>query len=141
KEQLCCAHRVVADGDCIGSGVEQFLPVWNRRWFVLESHALKWYRAESSVKESGVIPLASVSEVRVFERGKDGATSLVVHSSCRPLLLRAENAGKADSWVRAIQQQVQLISSQQVKAECVLLLLLLLLANALHGSAHKQQYA
>lgn len=85
---------------------------------MLESHALKWYRSEHAVeKASGVIPLASVSEVRVFERSKDGGTSLVVHSSCRPLLLRAEDAGKADTWVRAIQQQIQLINKRQVRAQ------------------------
>jgi hypothetical protein len=109
-------HSVCMANVC--AALFQFLPVWTRRWFVLESHALKWYRSEHALaKESGVIPLASVSEVRVFERSKDGGTSLVVHSSCRPLLLRAEDAGKADTWARAIQQQIQLVNKRQVRVE------------------------
>ena len=84
------------------------IPQWNRRWFSIERHLLKWYASPQAEKASGVVDLRFVTDIASFE-SSGGVYSFVLSYPDRNLLLRAQTLGEMEKWMRALQYQADIV--------------------------------
>ena len=84
------------------------IPQWNRRWFSIERHLLKWYAVPQAEKASGVLDLRFVTDITSFE-SSGGVYSFVLSYPDRNLLLRAQTLGEMEKWMRALQYQADIV--------------------------------
>jgi hypothetical protein len=84
------------------------VPQWNKRWFSIERHLLKWYATPMAEKASGVVDLRFVTDIASFEAG-GGVYSFVLSYPDRNLLLRAPTQGDMEKWMRALQYQADIV--------------------------------
>ena len=84
------------------------VPQWNKRWFSIERHLLKWYASPQADKASGVVDLRFVTDIAAFE-AQSGAHSFVLAGPDRNLLLRATSSAEMEKWMRALQYQADIV--------------------------------
>lgn len=84
------------------------VPQWNKRWFSIERHLLKWYATPAAEKASGIVDLRFVTELAPFESA-GGVFSFVLSYPDRNLLLRASTQGEMEKWMRALRYQSDIV--------------------------------
>jgi len=82
---------------------------WNRRYFKVQSGNLSWARTSTQNPPSGVIPLLTITKLKLFEKGDQGTHSFVLACDERSMLLRGDTATEVDKWVRGLQLQMDLL--------------------------------
>ena len=86
---------------------------WQRRWFVLTSNSILYYKAPKDPKPSGIIDLLKILEVRNEDEVTRTPNSLAIHTPDRIFFIYAPTPVERDEWISVIKSTQDILKNNR----------------------------